>query len=448
MADEKDTDEVPASSVIRWLKGLVPKSVGDSSVGRFVGSAVDNSTVGAKANLAHDYWNSVTSPAKEPGGNIINDLATELWHSGVKEFNKADKFAVAAQHSKSFGDWASNTSQSFGHLGASALPGVGPAAATAGEEIGTGKNLPEGLGAATGLVASALVGSEALGKLSKGAAPAEDADKGIHLVDNEPETPKTSKLGDRLYKVAADAQDKMDERAMVNLREKRGPAVGAFDTSDGDDTKPINKPGTGSPGKVIEFPSEKPEPWEEEPHSDQLPADEESPKYVPPKGLDKLSKDPKIEDEFHRVVGRNVNADTPELEKLFDHAEPHTTTKPSILGIGNEHTVVDLGDKVAKIGYGEPPVHPDVPELLKPDSVTHVSGPASEMRGGIHQEIYPKADTSDISYKDIGEMTDKLADRGWTWDPAIGNLGRIDGKLKILDSGGLQPIAAGASAGQ
>jgi hypothetical protein len=146
-------------------------------------------------------------------------------------------------------------------------------------------------------------------------------------------------------------------------------------------------------------------------------------------------------DSFHRAVGRNVTVDTPELDKLLEHAGVDLKGKVSFLGGGNDHSVFDLGgNKVAKIGYGEIPEVPKIDEVLQPTKQTHVSGPASEARGGVHQSIYPKADTSDITPKDITAMTEKLKAKGYTWDDANGNLGRVNGELKVIDAGGVKPI--------
>jgi hypothetical protein len=163
--DSGNPEVAQVGSLSSHLSGLVPKAVLDSAPGRFVTSTFDNSSVGAKANFAKEYYNSVTTPAKEPGGNIINDMATSLWHAHADEFNKADQYSKAAQHAKSFGDWASNTSQSLGHLGAAALPVIGPSAAKAGERIGTG-DIAGGLGAGAGLIASTLLGGAATEKMA------------------------------------------------------------------------------------------------------------------------------------------------------------------------------------------------------------------------------------------------------------------------------------------
>ena len=143
-------------SLSSHLSGLVPKAILDSAPGRYATAAFDNSSVGAKANFAKDFWHSVTSPAKEAGGNIINDEATSAWNAAKDEFNKADEFAKASQNSTTLSDIASNTSQGLGHLGAAMLPLVGPAAAKAGERTGTG-DIAGGLGAGTGLIASTLL---------------------------------------------------------------------------------------------------------------------------------------------------------------------------------------------------------------------------------------------------------------------------------------------------
>lgn len=145
-----------------------------------------------------------------------------------------------------------------------------------------------------------------------------------------------------------------------------------------------------------------------------------------------------LRDSIERRVGKDFTVGQDELDQVNAHLAPHLTDKIQFLAQGNESTVYDLGgDKIAKVGYGEPPVHPDVPELLKPISQAYVTGDGTQYRGGLRVEVYPKADTSNITPKDITKMTEKLASRGYTWDSANGNLGRVGGKLRVIDSGGL-----------
>jgi len=76
-------------------------------------------------NAAKQYVDTTTSPAKEDGGNFINDAATAILNAHVEQGRKAADDFQAGRYS-----------EAVGHTLAAAVPLVGPAAAAVGERIG------------------------------------------------------------------------------------------------------------------------------------------------------------------------------------------------------------------------------------------------------------------------------------------------------------------------
>lgn len=136
----------------------------NSPAGRFVSGAY-STTLGALADVAHQYWTTTTTPAKQPGANFVNDLATSILNGHIDQAKKA---ATAWKDGRLV--------EAAGHAIAAAAPLVGPAAAQAGEAIGKG-DVAGGLGQGAGLVAGALLG----GKAAEGTEEAEAAAKPASL---------------------------------------------------------------------------------------------------------------------------------------------------------------------------------------------------------------------------------------------------------------------------
>lgn len=100
---------------------------------------------------------------------------------------------------------------------------------------------------------------------------------------------------------------------------------------------------------------------------------------------------------------------------------------------GGSSVVLDAGDRVVRIGLGEQIDRPRIPELLQAQAAGAV--------GGLRYEILPKVDTRGITQSDVTHMTLQLADRGYRWgDDAPDNLGRHEGRLVVIDPGGVTPI--------
>src|SRR5262249_2767027 len=116
---------------------------------------------------------------------------------GIYESHKATAYkaavalqrAIDAYHSGNNAELRRAVSEYAGYTGATALPALGPAAAQAGEDIGTGKT-GQGLGEGTGLVASVLA-PRVIGKVvpkvvkAVGAAPSAAADVAEQVVKGE-----------------------------------------------------------------------------------------------------------------------------------------------------------------------------------------------------------------------------------------------------------------------
>ena len=91
-----------------------------------------------------------------PGGAMISGIVKQAYEQGQKAVQSHFNGMVQAVRGDTLGAIASGV-ESIGHLGAAALPVVGPMAAKAGEDIGTGKPF-EGLGEAAGTIGTVLAG--------------------------------------------------------------------------------------------------------------------------------------------------------------------------------------------------------------------------------------------------------------------------------------------------
>jgi len=151
-----------------------------------------------------------------------------------------------------------------------------------------------------------------------------------------------------------------------------------------------------------------------------------------------------IKDSFERKMFDNYPAIGQEaVEQLWDAIGGQASKKVTVIGIGQEHTVLDLGNRrVVKIGYGPEHVHPKIPEVLQPIKSGTISTPETESKGGIHYHVMPEADTSSPpSYQEIAQqMEEKLAQRGYTVDRAVGNWGKYDGKTVLIDVGQMEKV--------
>ena len=106
------------------------------------------------------------------------------------------------------------------------------------------------------------------------------------------------------------------------------------------------------------------------------------------------------------------------------------TSVAGVLGSGAGSIVLDTNLGALRMGVGpleNPVVSPNVNQVIK-----------SGVVNGIRYEVFPKADTSNITDKDVADMTASLAAEGLVFsDPGTDNLGRVNGKLVVIDSGSI-----------
>ncbi|WP_334037789.1 zeta toxin family protein [Burkholderia gladioli] len=104
------------------------------------------------------------------------------------------------------------------------------------------------------------------------------------------------------------------------------------------------------------------------------------------------------------------------------------------LDAGASSVVLAADDKhVVRLGTGELVQRPKIPEVLQPV--------ASGEAGSLRYEVMPRADTRGITPADADRMAAALERQGYHWgDKGADNLGVINGRVVVLDPGGIQPM--------
>lgn len=161
-------------------------------------------------------------------------------------------------------------------------------------------------------------------------------------------------------------------------------------------------------------------------------------------GWQGLGEEAIAKDSFERTVGRNFSMGQQVLDKIWSDIRPHVTAeKVTLLGGGVENAVFDLGEKVVKIGFGEQPFHPNIPEILQP----HFQGKiepfenAEELSYRTYgYSVMPKIDTTPVAPSEITAMSERLKSKGFAADEAVGNWGTHEGRTVLMDVGGLAKI--------
>lgn len=114
--------------------------------------------------------------------------------------------------------------------------------------------------------------------------------------------------------------------------------------------------------------------------------------------------------------------------KLDRELAKHGITNLRPLSAGASSIVLDAGSRVVRLGLGDVKERPNLPEVLQVE--------ASGKVGNVRYEIMPKAETSNISEGDVLQMSSALSRQGFRFaDPGTDNLGRIGGRLVVLDPG-------------
>ncbi|MBU9193025.1 zeta toxin family protein [Burkholderia gladioli] len=104
------------------------------------------------------------------------------------------------------------------------------------------------------------------------------------------------------------------------------------------------------------------------------------------------------------------------------------------LDAGASSVVLAADDKhVVRIGAGALVQRPKIPEVLQPV--------ASGEAGSLRYEVMPRADTRGITPADADRMAAALERQGYHWgDKGADNLGVINGRVVVLDPGGIEPM--------
>lgn len=121
---------------------------------------------------AADYIEGPKYAAQHPVDSISLVLKA-LWDAHAGQAQQTAESAKGIANAQTLGEQLRATSETLGHGLATVLPGVGPAAAAAGEQIGSG-DIAGGLGAATGILAPSAVG------MARGTKPAQMVGERLH----------------------------------------------------------------------------------------------------------------------------------------------------------------------------------------------------------------------------------------------------------------------------
>ncbi|MGZ7179074.1 zeta toxin family protein [Burkholderia gladioli] len=127
-------------------------------------------------------------------------------------------------------------------------------------------------------------------------------------------------------------------------------------------------------------------------------------------------------------------ASSPHLAALEARLHALGLTHLTPLDAGASSVVLAADDKhVVRIGTGELVQRPKIPEVLQPV--------ASGEAGSLRYEVMPRADTRGITPADADRMAAALERQGYHWgDKGAGNLGVINGRVVVLDPGGIEPM--------
>ena len=103
-----------------------------------------------------------------------------------------------------------------------------------------------------------------------------------------------------------------------------------------------------------------------------------------------------------------------------------------VLGAGASSIILDTDKGALRLGNGR---------LAAPTKSAHVIRPLKQGQAGdVRYELMPKADTSNITEADVETIKAALGKDGLSFsDPGVDNLGRVNGKLVVLDPGSVTP---------
>ncbi|WP_186098592.1 zeta toxin family protein [Burkholderia gladioli] len=127
-------------------------------------------------------------------------------------------------------------------------------------------------------------------------------------------------------------------------------------------------------------------------------------------------------------------ANSPHFAALEARLRALGLTHLTPLDAGASSVVLAADDKhVVRLGTGELVQRPKIPEVLQPV--------ASGEAGSLRYEVMPRADTRGITPADADRMAAALERQGYHWgDRGADNLGVINGRVVVLDPGGIEPM--------
>jgi DNA helicase-2/ATP-dependent DNA helicase PcrA len=135
----------------------------------------------------------------------------------------------------------------------------------------------------------------------------------------------------------------------------------------------------------------------------------------------------KVEDPIAQdiLASKSVNA------LLAQAAHGVITRIYGVLGTGASSVVLDTDAGALRLGVGS--LAPPIP------SENVIQPIKSGVVGGLRYELMPKADTSNITDADLEKLSKLLASEGFAFtDRGVDNVGRINGKLVVIDPGSVQ----------
>lgn len=119
------------------------------------------------------------------------------------------------------------------------------------------------------------------------------------------------------------------------------------------------------------------------------------------------------------------------IAKAEEAARRHGADQFQPMSGGASSVVIDAGPVVVRIMDQDVVKRIDSPNILQP------------LESGVNWEVLPKADTANITEKEVAEMKATLAAEGLDFhDPGTDQLGRVNGKMMVLDPGSVRKAKA------
>lgn len=141
----------------------------------------------------------------------------------------------------------------------------------------------------------------------------------------------------------------------------------------------------------------------------------------------------------NRLIGEVADPVAQDILARLSQGVGLLETELSSLGIGPlkplaggaSAVVLDAGNKVVRLTDRPIFARPEIADVLQADYAGNIAG--------LGWEVLPKADTSNITETDVNIMFERLSKQGYVFaDPGTDNLGRVNGRLVVIDPGAIQ----------